>query len=419
MFLHIIIGNAFKFNLGNFENLNKIVVQTIMKTSEFIQQHQHDDIRKLALQAAKYPDVDFPFALRQIAGRQIAAIKIPSWYSKEEIIYPPHLSLEQCSSEITALYKASLFQGKKLVDLTGGFGIDCSFLSPKFREVAYVERQPDLCEIALSNFKTLSLNHVKVYCMESGLYLEEMDPVDCIYLDPARRDKHGKKTVSISDCEPDVERLKDRLIEKAQSVWVKFSPMLDISLALTQLPMTTEIHVVAVDNECKELLFKMEQNAKRGNEPVIYCVNLKKNHIDEHFSFTKTEENNSECCFADLSGSYLYEPNAAILKAGAYKCLTQHYPIRKLHPNSHLYTSDTYVPNFPGRSFCIIELFSLSKQESKQSLSGLTQANITVRNFPLSVNELRKKTGLKEGGEIYLFATTLWNEKRVLIKCKK
>ena len=219
-----------------------------MKTSDFIEKHQKDDIRKLALQAAKYPDVDFPFALRQIAGRQIAAVKIPSWSGRGEMLYPAHLSLEQCSSEITARYKASVFQGKKLVDLTGGFGVDCAFLANGFEEVVYVERKAELCEIARANFRALALHHVKVCNEEAEFYLKEMPPVDSIFLDPARRDKHGKKTVLISDCEPDVELLQQQLLKKARSVWVKFSPMLDISLAINQLHNTTEVHVVAVDN---------------------------------------------------------------------------------------------------------------------------------------------------------------------------
>ena len=395
------------------------MVQTILKTSDFIQQHQHDDIRKLALQAAKYPDIDFPFALQQIAGKQIAAVKIPSWNGREDILYPAHLSLEQCSSEITARYKASLFQGKKLVDLTGGFGVDCAFLANEFEEVVYVERKPDLCEITLSNFRVLSLNHVKVCNEEAELYLKKMLPADCIFLDPARRDKHGQKTVLISDCEPNVEMLQEQLLKKAQSVWIKFSPMLDISLAINQLPNTTEVHVVAVDNECKELLFKMESNIEPENESSIHCINLRKNHENEYFTFKRTEENNSECVLADSLHSYLYEPNVSILKAGAYRCLTQRYAISKLHSNSHLYTSDTYIFDFPGRVFRVKDSFSLNKKESKQSLSGLTQANISVRNFPLTVNELRKKTELKEGGEVYLFATTLKDERKVLIKCEK
>ena len=195
--------------------------------------------------------------------------------------------------------------------------------------------------------------------------------------------------------------------------------MLDISLAISQLPNTTEVHVIAVDNECKELLFKMESGVEPKKEPSIHCVNLKKNGENEYFTFKRTEENDSGCIFADSLHSYLYEPNVSILKAGAYRCLTQHYAIYKLHPNSHLYTSDIYIPDFSGRIFHVKDSFSLSKKESKQSLSGLTQANISVRNFPLTVNELRKKTGLKEGGEFYLFATTLQNDKRVIIKCKK
>jgi 16S rRNA G966 N2-methylase RsmD len=400
------------------ENLSRLI-RNPDKTSDFIAKHRHDDIRKLALQAAKYPDVDFHFALQQIAGKQIAAVKIPSWSEREDIRYPVHLSLEQCSSEITARYKASLFRGGKLVDLTGGFGVDCAFLSGGFEEVAYVEQKRELCETAHANFRALSLNHIKVCNSQAEIFLKEMFPADCIFLDPARRDRHGQKTVLISDCEPDAGKLQEELLKKAPTVWIKYSPMLDISLAVSQLPKTTEIHVIAVDNECKELLFKMESGAEPEKEPVIRCVNLKKNDQIEYFTFKRTEENSSACVFAGSLCDYLYEPNAAVLKAGAFRCLTQHYEIHKLHKNSHLYTSDTSIPNFPGRVFRIKDFFSLNKKESRKSLSGLMQANISVRNFPLTVNELRKKTGLKEGGEMYLFATTLKDEKRVIIRCEK
>ncbi len=400
------------------ENLSRLVGSSD-KTSGFIAKHQHDDIRKLALQATKYPDIDFSFALKQIAGKQIAAVKIPSWSRREDILYPAHLSLEQCSSEITAQYKSSLFQGRKLVDLTGGFGVDCAFLSGGFEEVVYVEQNPELCEIARSNFRALSLNHITVCNCQAEFYLKEISPVDCIFLDPARRDKHGQKTVQISGCEPNVQALQQQLLEKARTVWIKYSPMLDISLAVNQLVNTTEVYVIAVDNECKELLFKMEANTGAKKEPVIHCVNLKKNDEIDLFTFKKTEENNSACIFAGSLYNYLYEPNVSILKAGAYRCLTQHYAIRKLHKSSHLYTSDIYIPDFPGRIFHVKDVFSLNKKESKQSFSGITQANISVRNFPLNVNELRKKTGLKEGGNVYLFATTLKDEKKVIIRCEK
>ena len=397
---------------------NTLMTQPI--TSEFIKKHQNDDVRKLALQATKFPDVDFVFVLRQIAGKQIAAVKIPSWSERDDILYPAHLSLEQCSSEITARYKATLFRGKKLVDLTGGFGVDCAFVANGFEEVVYVEQNSELCEIAQSNFHSLSLHHIKVCNETAENYLKEISSADCIFLDPARRNKHGQKTVLISDCEPNVEILQELLLKKAKSVWIKFSPMLDISLAVSQLPHTKDVYVVAVDNECKELLFRMEMSAEPKNEPTIHCVNLKKNGSTEYFTFIKREENTSECVFADSLHNYLYEPNAAILKAGAYRCLMQYYDVFKLHINSHLYTSDTYISDFPGRIFCIKDSFSLNKKESRQSLLGLTQANISVRNFPLSVDELRKKMGLKDGGEIYLFATTLKNDdKKVLIKCEK
>ena len=235
-------------------------MQISPETQLFIRKHQSDDIRALALQAKKYPNVDMPTAITQIAGRQVAVEKIPSWKEIEDIWYPKHLSLEQCSSEITARYKASLLQGESLTDLTAGFGIDCSFLASNFKSATYVERQEELCEIATHNFPLLHLNHITVRNEDGIAYLQAMSPVDCIFLDPARRNEHGGKTVAISDCEPDVAELEELLLSKANRIMIKLSPMLDLSLALKELRHTQEVHILSVNNECKELLLLLGQN---------------------------------------------------------------------------------------------------------------------------------------------------------------
>jgi hypothetical protein len=388
------------------------------ETSDFITLHQHVDVRNLALKASAYPEVDFPLAIRQIAGRQIAAVKLPSWHAIEQMLYPAHISLEQCSSEWTARYKASLIKGNTLVDLTGGLGVDCAFLAENFDSVTYVEFQEELAELASHNFELLSLKNISIKCMKAESYLSTIQKVSCIYIDPARRDKYGKKTILPSDCEPDVVNLKDKLLQKADSVWIKFSPMLDISLSLSQLTETTEIHIISLENECKELLFKIVPD-KNPSEPSIYCINIKKNGNSEYFSFKRSEEINRICNFTDSLQTYLYEPNSSILKAGAFKSITASYPLNKLHKNSHLYTSDQLIEHFPGRIFRINFTSSLNKKNIRKILSDTTQANISIRNFPLPVNELRKRLNLKEGGNLYIFGTTLHNNEKVIIGCEK
>lgn len=394
-------------------------MQLSPETQLFIREHQSDNVRALALQAKKYPDVDMPTAITQIAGRKIAAEKIPSWREIEDIWYPKHLSLEQCSSEITARYKASLLQGESLADLTAGFGIDCSFLAAGFKTVTYVERQKELCEIATHNFPILNLNHITVKNEDGVAYLKEMSPVDCLFLDPARRNEHGGKTVAISDCEPDVAKLEGLLLSKANRVMVKLSPMLDLSLALKALEHTQEVHILSVNNECKELLLLLGQEPPK--EVPIHCVNLftKGTQEEQHFIFTREQEQRNECIYTDTLGSYLYEPNTSLLKAGAFRSITAAYPVMKLHPNSHLYTSNVLITDFPGRVFRIVNQCSFNKKEIKESLADLKKANITVRNFPATVAELRKRINLTEGGDTYLFASTLNNGQKVLIRCEK
>jgi 16S rRNA G966 N2-methylase RsmD len=389
------------------------------KTLRFIRNHRFDDVRKVALQAQSLvsPEVDILAALVQIEGRQSAENKIPSWFQLDSILYPAALSLEQCSSEVTACYKSSLLSGNSFVDLTGGFGVDFAFIAPKFSETYYVEKQTALCELAAHNFKVFELNPVKIENADAIEYLKKMAPVDAIFIDPARRSDAGKKVVAIENCEPDLSAIQDLLLEKAESVLIKLSPMLDISQALQVLKNVAEVHVVSLDNECKELLFLLKRNFNQ--ETNIICINLNKKGERQEISFSQSQEKECHIAYTSQVENYLYEPNASILKAGLFKGLTLAYPIRKFHPDSHLYTSETFIPDFPGRTFQIETSSSFNKKELKDLLQGMDKANLAIRNFPLSVAELRKKMKLKEGGENYLFATTLANGKRTIIKGRR
>lgn len=404
--------------------LEKISFMKVLspETQCFIKEHRTDDVRSLALQAGKYPSVDVPEAVVQIAGWQIASRKIPTWAQTEGVLYPPHLSMEQCSSEVTARYKASLVSGDTFTDLTAGLGVDCSFIGRGFREVHYVERQEILCGLARHNFPLLGLHHIQVHQADGVEYLKEMSPVDCLFLDPARRDSHGGKTVAISECEPDVCALEPLLVEKGRMVMVKLSPMLDMFSALRELKHVCEMHVIAVNNECKELVVILRKDGcsmvDKANRMFISCEQVVDNLLAEPFRFTLEEEREAACAMACRVENYLYEPGAALLKAGPYRLLSERYSVKKLHANSHLYTSDS-LTDFPGRRFRVTGVSGFGKKELKEFLQGLDKANLTVRNFPASVAELRKRLKLKEGGDTYLFATTLDNGDKVLIKCIK
>ena len=403
-------------------------------TAAFIRSNADGDVRQLALRGTKDPEVDLTFALDQIAGRQTARKKLPSWAAVEGIVYPPHLSMEQCSSEQTARYKAGVAgRGRRLVDLTGGFGVDFSFMAQGFAEAVYVERQPALCDIARQNFDVLGLRQAKVVCADSEDYLRQMAPVDLIYIDPARRDTHGGRTYGISDCTPDVIALKPLLTAKARRVIIKLSPMLDWRKAVSDLgeQYVGKVHIVSVGNECKELLLETHPRplpVGRGVDTQISCVNiLPGNHIQTFQSSVLCKSNYTppyrEGPGVGLLGVglclFLYEPNASIMKAGCFAELSQHFGIAPIAMNSHLFVSADMVNDFPGRTFQIDAVTSLNKRELKEKTGGLTQANITVRNFPLSVAELRKRLKLSEGGSTYIFATTLANGEKVLLICHK
>lgn len=392
------------------------------ETLAFIDSHRGDDVQTLALQAKKYPAVDMAEAVVQIAGYQIAEKKVPLWAQTAGIRYPQHLSMEQCSSEVTARYKASLVSGDTLTDLTAGWGVDCSFLARNFRCADYVERQETLCRIAAHNFPLLGLPHVRIHCADAVEYLQSMEPVDCLFLDPARRDSHGGKTVAIAECEPDVCRLEPLLVEKGKTVMIKLSPMLDMASASRNLQYVRRIHVVSVNNECKELIILLrkapDEEEAAADEVIISCEQVVNNSVHQHFQFTFSEEKSAGCPLAESVGNYLYEPGAALLKAGPYRLLATRYGVEKLHPNSHLYTSSGLV-DFPGRRFRVTAVSGFGKKDLKVLLEGVEKANLTVRNFPSSVAELRKKLKLKEGGDTYLFATTLASGEKVLIRGEK
>ena len=382
-------------------------------TRQFIRENLNADVPTLALK--KVPvGTDVSLALRQIAARQLLQKKVPQWADNEELLFPAHLSLEQCSSEAAARYKASLLQGHSLADLTGGLGVDTYYLSQRFQQTDYVEQQSELCDLARHNFAVLNA-HIQVWNEAAEEYLGRCDSKDCIFIDPARRDEHGRKTVSIADCTPDVTALQDMLLEKAPMVMVKLSPMLDITKALGELRHVKEVHVVAVANECKELDFVMERSFQ--GEPLLIGVNLLTHQPEVRF--TLEEENRCQGRLSDGISNYLYEPNPAVMKAGCNKLLAERYGVCKLHKNSNLYTSERLVSDFPGRIFEVEGWAPYNKKLKQVLLPDLEKASIAVRNFPLTVADLRKALKIGDGDEIYLFATTLKGEHKVIVRTKK
>ena len=432
-------------------------------TQDFICQHQDDDVRQLAFLGSKYPEVDMPFALDQIRGRKMARVKLPRWASLEGIIYPPHISMEQCSSESTALYKAELaarllglpasssgIEMKaeneiEFVDLTGGFGVDFSYIAARLGvKSMYVERQAHLCEAAKENFGRLGLKNAIVKNGDGIEVLHSFLPkkddaastddslgitydqplsllktklgLKLIFIDPARRDGAGNKVVSLKDCTPDVTVLQEEMLSKADYVIIKLSPMLDWHRAISELSHVREVHIISVNNECKELLLVL--SARNMDENLrIYCINDAQSFVCEESDMETSSVKIAPSTLEEMQ--YLYEPNASLMKAGCFGILSDRYDARMLSKNSHLFVSQAPIEAFPGRSFRIIAVSSFNKKELKRHLSGITKANIATRNFPLSVAELRKRLKLKDGGETYIFATTLSDESHVLVITEK
>lgn len=387
-------------------------------TRDFIESHLKDDVRQLALQ--KFPDdVDKMLVLNQIEARQLLSKKVPSWASNPDLLFPRHLSIEQCSSELTAKYKASIIEGGDVfVDLTGGLGIDSFFLSEKFKTSYYVENQKELCDLAEHNFTVLG-RKITVVNEDSESFLSKNQNFDLIFIDPARRDVYNRKMVSLHDCSPDVIDLQNILLKNAKNVLIKASPMLDISLITNELKNISEIHIVSVKNECKEILIKIEPGF--DDEIKYFCVNFVGNDLKsaQLFEFSEHSESSANSDYAPKIKRYLYEPNASLMKSGVFKLISQRFAIEKLHVNSHLYTSDNLISDFPGRVFELVGFAPFNKKIKKELLNDITEASVAIRNFPLSANELRKSLNLKESDKNYVFGTTLIGEKKVVILCKK
>lgn len=452
---------------------------TIMndETREFVAMHRNEDVRELALKAKRVEGLDLPLALDQIAGWQIASKKLPQWASCEGIVYPPHISMEQCSSQFTAQYKSEIAQTllapaatvrarvsdsgesdnqttksepqlsdsaesvmqtaksafqlsdspesdtlvakRAMVDLTGGFGVDFSYLARGFSQATYVERQRHLCDLAEHNMAALGLDQARIVCGDGVEYLRQMGPVDFIYLDPARRDEHGSRTYAIEDCTPNVFELRDLLLAKSQYTLVKLSPMLDWRKAVADFDGTVrEVHIVATGNECKELLLVLgRQVHEEPSAPRVFCVN--DNQRIDYDSAAYTQGLRIGGKPLPEAKNYLYEPNASIMKAGCFDLVEERFGVTQVGPSSHLFVSATPVADFPGRGFAIEAIGGMNKKDIKRLLNGTKQANIAVRNFPLTAPQLRKKLKLADGGPVYLFGTTMQGCDHVLLRTSK
>lgn len=500
---------------------------TIMndETREFVAMHRNEDVRELALKARRVNELDLPLALDQIAGWQIAGKKLPQWASCEGIVYPPHISMEQCSSQFTAQYKSEITQTllapvvtvrarvsdsaesvmqtaksafqlsdsaelgnyeaemclrtsdspesdtqevkmgawmtdspesdtlvakRAMVDLTGGFGVDFSYLARGFSQATYVERQRHLCDLAEHNMAALGLDQARIVCGDGVEYLRQMDPVDFIYLDPARRDEHGARTYAIEDCTPNVLELRNLLLAKSQCTLVKLSPMLDWRKAVADFDgAVREVHIVATGNECKELLLVLgrpaQVDARDGRDsagtvvsfdgeakaeriaaashdgryaaPHVFCVNDDQRIDYDSAAYTQGLRVGGKPL--PEAKNYLYEPNASIMKAGCFDLVEERFGVTQIGPSSHLFVSEQQIADFPGRGFAIEAVGSMNKKDTKRLLNGVKQANIAVRNFPLTAPQLRKKLKLADGGTVYLFGTTMQGGGHVLLRTSK
>lgn len=398
-------------------------------TRAFILAHREDDVRQLALRKKAATYIDMAMALQQIDGWQRARRKIPTWAADDRIFFPPHISMEQCSSEATALYKQRLAERwgcEKMADLTGGFGVDFSYMSRQFGKAYYVERQEELCRIARHNFHVMGMENAIVVNSTAEDFLLTVEdsgtetPFDIIYLDPARRDTNGRKTYAIADCTPDVVSLMPRLTRLSRRVIVKLSPMLDHREAVRQLGGVSEVHIVSAGNECKETLLVIDRDHGDG-DTTVFCIN-------DDTVFTSPLVSPAPVPVLDSlpePGMGLYVPNASVMKGGCFASLCERYDMAAVGLNSHLFCAknahfiDSSLPPFPGRTFTVRSVCSLNRKDVARCLAGITKANVSTRNFPLSADTLRKKLRLGDGGDTYIFATTAAGRHVVIVaeKC--
>jgi precorrin-6B methylase 2 len=385
-------------------------------TLQYISAHASDDVAHLALHPSKDPQVDMPMALQQIAGRQKAMEKLPEWYENPDILYPKKVSMEQCSSSQTADYKASLVEGNSFADLSGGFGVDTIALARKFEKGYYVEPQEELCELFQHNCKAFGINHITVINKTLEESFDQLEKVDVMYVDPSRRDVHGRRVVALEDCVPNLLEWKERLLEKCNTLMVKLSPMIDLHQILRQLPEVSVVHVVAVEGECKEVVCLL--NEKTVTDVQVVAIDLHNNN-NTLFNTTLQTERSAPLSIATEMGTYLYEPNAAVMKAGIFNSISQQFQIQKLEKNTNLFTSNELREDFPGRIFRIEAVHEFHPRKTAKEVSHLESASIAVRNFPLTAEELRKTLKIKDGNACYLFGCTLSGNKKCVIQCRK
>ena len=378
---------------------------------DFILQHEHEDTARLLLSAARYPDIDMPLAVQQIEGRRTAREKWPGLLECEEVLYPPRLNREQASSEATARHKATLLSDLQpptsaittVADLTGGMGIDTLAFARVAEHVDYVERSPDLCALMAHNLRALGITNVSVHCADSLEWLQQQDRhFDLLFVDPARRDKQGRKVAAFEDCAPDILAHQKLLLSKGKEIMVKASPMIDITLGASQLAGVSDIHVIAVQGECKEVLFRC---GKPDGEPFIHCDHLHHGEVDE-FAFSREDEARAQATYASEMKKYLYEPNAALMKAGPFKLISQREGLEKLAQHTHLYTDDRLLQHFPGRIFSVLAEVSPSRKAVAEAIPD-GKAHVVTRNYPVPAADLQKQLGLREGGHLFVIATTL------------
>jgi hypothetical protein len=401
-------------------NTNKNLPDIGFTESElnFIQKNKSEDVTRLVLKSTQFKGLDVKKLAAQILSRQKASKKLPEWSSVEKLIFPPALSVEQCSSEATAKYKSKQIQGKTLIDITGGMGVDSYYLSQNFDHTYYYEQQEVVAETARYNFGILNAKNISVRNEDSITALAKAHrQADWIYADPARRDANKQKVVLLSDCAPDIKFHLPELFAYAPNVLLKTSPLLDIDLAVQELKAVTEIHVMGYEQECKELLFKLNKDAQDSELQIRACIIDSEGNVIHQLNFTRAQERDAEMEVSEPL-SYLYEPHPAILKAGGFKFLCAAYHVKKLAIHSHLYTSEKPVPNFPGRGFQVIAVCKPDAREIGEYVKD-SKANLTIRNFPAKIDDLRKKWRLKEGGNHYLFATTLSNQKKIVVVTQK
>jgi len=388
------------------------------EVQQYISEHERADVNQLLLQGKSISGIPAKELVIQIYGRTKAKHKLPTWYSTENIVFPAKLSMEQCSSELTATYKSSLISGEQMVDLTGGAGVDTYFFSKNFEQVTYIEQNVDLFNISLHNFDALGTKNIIGKCELAENFLNENKVAfDLIYLDPARRDTDQQKVFRFEDCTPDVSTLLPELLKSGKHVMIKTAPFLDITSALSQLQKVNAVHVVAVNNECKEVLYLLSDETPEHHQIKIHTVNLFENKSSQDFGFDLNSEAQVQMDYI-LPDKYIYEPNAAILKSGGINSVGKQYKLAKLHPNSQLFTNDSLMSEFPGRTFECIEVLKYDKKVIKKAITA-GKANITARNFPYSVAQIRKQTGLKDGGVDYLFATTNLHNEKIILRTKK